>query len=87
MNDLIQTIQVLSDEELNIVNSYIDKLSFYENTVFDANGKTKIDTLVKSSFGSTMDEEHHATKLLHDKINESLLSYKERVSKINMMFQ
>jgi hypothetical protein len=34
MNELIQTIQVLDEEELEIINSYIDTLIFYENTVF-----------------------------------------------------
>lgn len=87
MNDLIQIIKVLNKEELKIINDYIDKLIFQENTVFDFNGKSRVDTSVRSSLGSTMNEEHEATKLLHNKINESLLTYKEEVSKINMMFQ
>lgn len=86
MEELIQIIKVLDEHELNIVNSYIDELNFENTTVFSKNGESKIDTSVRSSLGSTMDENNHATKLLHDKINESLLTYKERVSKINMMF-
>lgn len=87
MNDLIQVIKVLDEEELKIVNFYVDQLNFQENTVFDSNGSSKIDTSVRSSLGSSMNEEHDATKLLHTKINESLLVYKEIVSNINMMFQ
>lgn len=87
MNDLIQIIKVLDEEELKIINDYIDQLQFQENTVFDANGKVRIDTFVRSSLGSSMNEEHDATKLLHSKINKSLSVYKEEVSKINMMFQ
>jgi hypothetical protein len=34
-----------------------------------------------------MNEEHEATQLLHQRINESLLVYKEEVIKINEMFQ
>ena len=83
MNDLIQTIKVLNKEELKIINDYIDELTFQENTVFDSDGKTKIDTSVRSSLGTTMNEEHDATKLLHQKINESLLTYKEKVISIN----
>ena len=84
MNDLIQIIKVLDEEELKIINDYIDGLDFNQNTVFDSNGKIKIDTSVRSSLGSSMNEEHDATKLLHSKINESLLVYKEEVSKINI---
>ena len=87
MNDLIQTIKVLNEEELKIINDYVDSLIFQENTVFDSNGKSRIDTSVRSSLGATMNEEHIATKLLHQKINESLLTYKEKVILINDMFQ
>jgi len=87
MNELIQIIEILNQEELDIINSYIDELTFQENTVFDSNGKSRTDTSVRSSLGSSMNEEHLATKLLHDRINESLLVYKERVVPINSMFQ
>ena len=87
MNELIQIIKILNQEELNIVNTYIDELTFQENTVFDSNGKSRIDTSVRSSLGSSMNEDHQATKLLHDRINESLLDYKEKVIPINSMFQ
>ena len=87
MNDLIQTIKVLTEEELKIINEYIDELTFQENTVFDSNGKSRIDNSVRSSLGTTMNEEHDATQLLHQKINESLLTYKEKVILINNMFQ
>jgi hypothetical protein len=87
INDLIQNIKILNQEELDIINSYIDELTFQENTVFDSNGKNRVDNSVRSSLGATMDEDHQATKLLHDRINESLLVYKERVIPINSMFQ
>lgn len=87
MHDLIQIIKVLDEEELKIINSYVDQLEFNQNTVFNSNGETRIDISVRSSLGSSMDENHDATKLLHNKINESLLIYKEKISKINMMFE
>jgi hypothetical protein len=87
MNDLIQTIKILNEEELKTINDYVDDLTFQENTVFDSNGKSRTDTSVRSSLGSSMNEDHQATKLLHDRINESLLVYKERVIPINSMFQ
>lgn len=87
MNDLIQTIKILNEEELKIINDYVDTLVFQENTVFDSNGKSKIDISVRSSLGSTLNEDHGATQLLHQRINESLLVYKEKVIEINEMFQ
>jgi hypothetical protein len=87
MNELIQNIKILNEEELKIINDYVDTLIFQENTVFDSNGESRIDTSVRSSLGSTLNEEHIATKLLHDRINKSLLVYKERVIPINSMFQ
>jgi hypothetical protein len=87
MNELIQIVKILNEEELKIINDYVDTLIFQENTVFDSNGKSKTDTSVRSSLGSTLNEEHQATELLHQKINESLITYKEQVIKINEMFQ
>jgi hypothetical protein len=87
MNNLIQVIKVLDEHELKIVNSYVDELPFQQNTVFNSDGKLRTDTSVRSSFGSSMNEDHQATKLLHSRINESLLVYKERVIPINSMFQ
>ena len=87
MKELIQQIKILDKKELMEINSYIDELAFQENTVFDSNGKSRTDTSVRSSLGSSMNEDHQATKLLHDRINESLLVYKERVIPINSMFQ
>lgn len=87
MNELIQIIKVLDEKELEIINKYIDSLYFQENTVFDANGKTRIDTSVRSSLGATMNEDHEATQLLHQKINESLLVYRKKVIQINPIFE
>lgn len=87
MNELIKTIKILDENELKIINEYIDSLHFSQNTVFDPNGKSKIDISVRSSAGSTLNEEHEATKLFHQRINESLLIYKEQVIEINSMFQ
>jgi hypothetical protein len=87
MNDLIQMIKILDDEELKIINSYIDQLDFQQNRVLGIKGLNSIDSSIRSSFGSSMNEDHDATKLLHIRINESLLVYKEIVSNINIMFQ
>lgn len=87
MNDLIQTIKVLNEEELKVINEYIDLLHFKEVTIFDSNGKVKFDTSIRSNLGSTMNENHKVTQILHEKINESLITYKEILSKINPIFE
>ena len=87
MNDLIQTIKVLTEEELKIINDYVDELTFQETLIFNSGGEMKVDTSVRSSLGATMNEEQDATQLLHQKINESLLTYRENVTKINQIFQ
>ena len=73
MNDLIQIIKVLDDKQLKIINNYVDTLILSENSVFDTEGKYKIDTSVRSSLGSYMNEEHEVTKLLHEKRKASYL--------------
>ena len=37
MNDLIQIIKFLDDDQLNIINNYVDTLTFEPNQVFSAN--------------------------------------------------
>lgn len=87
MNDLIKVIKVIDDENLKVVNDYVDTLSFNETTVFGSDNKPRIDTSVRSSLGSHMDENHEVTKLLHDKINESLIEYRNQVIAINPIFE
>ena len=87
MNDLIQIIKVLDDKQLKIINNYVDTLILSENSVFDTEGKCKIDTSVRSSLGSYMNEEHEVTKLLHEKINETLLIYREKLIQISPVYQ
>jgi hypothetical protein len=87
MNDLIKTIKVINEEESKIINEYLDSLYFQKTTVFDSAGKSRIDTSIRSSLGATMDENHKATQILHQRINESLLTYKEEITKINSIFE
>ena len=55
MLDLIQTIQILTKEEVSDLNNYVDSLEFKKNTVFgedSSNGRTNID--LRSSTGCTL---------------------------------
>lgn len=86
MEELIQQIKILDEVELKKINNHLDGLSLFQNLVFDSQGKSKVDTSVRSSFGCVLDETKEITKILHERINESLLVYKSRVSSFNDIF-
>lgn len=86
MEELIQQIKILDEVELKKINDHLDGLSFSQNLVFDSQGRSKVDTSVRSSVGCTLDETKEITKILHERINESLLVYKSRVSSFNDIF-
>ena len=69
MKEFIQEIPVLNTSELRKINKYIDTLNFEPNTVFDANGTAREDPRIRSSTGTSMDENNPATK---EEINEFL---------------
>ena len=79
MKEFIQEIKVLDDKDLKIINDYIDTLDFAVNTVFNTNGTVREDTSIRSSTGTAMNENDVATKLLHEKINNALIKYKNRL--------
>lgn len=79
MKEFIQEIKVLDDKDLKIINDYINTLDFAVNTVFNTNGTVREDTSIRSSTGTAMNENNVATKLLHEKINNALIKYKNRL--------
>ena len=79
MKEFIQEIKVLDNKDLKIINDYIDTLDFATNTVFNTNGTVREDTSIRSSTGTAMNENDVATKLLHEKINNALIKYKNRL--------
>ena len=81
MKNFIQDIHVLDDEQLKIVNEYIDTLTFKVNTIFDADGNERQDTSVRSSTGSVMSDGDFATQILHEGMNTALLEYRDRLFK------
>ena len=85
MNELIQVIKILEKEEVEEVNKYVDTLNFQECTVF-GKGNRQDKSSVRTSTGTTLNENHSATINFHNKINEGLLEYKRRVEKIHRNF-
>ena len=64
MNNFIQDIRVLDDEQLKIVNEYIDTLTFKANTIFDADGTKGKNSVVHT--GSVMSDGDFVTQILHE---------------------
>ena len=84
MENFIQDIRVLDDEQLKIVNEYIDTLTFKANTIFDADGRERQDTSVRSSTGTVMVDGDFATQVLHGGMNTALLEYRDRLFKYDI---
>ena len=76
MNDFIQPIEILTPEELKIVNEHIDTLDFHPSTVFGPDGKERVSP-IRSSLGTGLTDGHQATNILHNKFNDGLIKYKE----------
>jgi len=76
MNDFIQPIEILTPEELRIVNEHIDTLNFQPNKVFGKDGEERVSPL-RSSLGTLLTDDHQATNILHNKFNDGLNRYKE----------
>tara|TARA_X000000368_G_scaffold354827_1_gene296411 strand:- start:303 stop:899 length:597 start_codon:yes stop_codon:yes gene_type:complete len=86
VNDLIQIVKVLNDDDLKIINDHIDNLFFSECRVFDKHGNQVVDTSIRSSLGATLIDKNDITILLHKKINDALVVYRENISKISSKF-
>ena len=87
MEELIQVIKILNLKEVKQINKYIDTLDFNDNTVFGrGTEKSKTRKEIRSSTGSTMNEESPETILLHEAMNAGLVEYKKKCQKIHINY-
>ena len=87
MNDLIQIIKLIDIEQVNEMNNFIDTLSLAPNTVFgEGENECNVDTSIRTSTGTYLDNNHPITQKFHSKMNEGLEEYKRRVEKIHSSF-
>tara|TARA_B100000963_G_scaffold149105_1_gene130012 strand:- start:60 stop:653 length:594 start_codon:yes stop_codon:yes gene_type:complete len=87
MNDLIQIIKLIDIEQVNEINNFIDTLSLAPNTVFgEGENECNVDTSIRTSLGTSLDNNHPITQKFHSKMNEGLNEYKRRVEKIHSNF-
>ena len=86
MNELIQIIKILEPDEVNELNKHIDSLNFNRNSVFGEKGDTSVVDSIRTSTGTSLDDNHEITQKFHTKINKGLDEYKRRVEKIHYNF-
>ena len=86
MNELIQIIKILEPDEVNELNKHIDSLNFNRNSVFGEKGDTSVVDSIRTSTGTSLDDNHEITQKFHAKINKGLDEYKRRVEKIHYNF-
>ena len=87
MNDLIQLIKLIEPEEVDELNRYVDTLNFNQNSVFGVKGeKSILDSSIRTSTGTSLDESHEITMKFHQSMNKALDEYKRRVEKIHYNF-
>ena len=91
MSNLIQTIQVLTPEEVKFVNSEIDKKEFQVSMIgFSDDGtgvlNPRVDPDIRSSSVTYLKDDEEVTKVMHEGINNSLLEYRQRLMEIHPTF-
>ena len=89
MYDLIQTIQVLTPEEVKFVNAELDKKDFIVSSIGFNDGETgepRVDSNIRSSSGCYLLDYEEAATVMHKGMNKALLEYRERLLKIHPIF-
>ena len=81
MKQFIQNLPVLDSSELKIINKYIDTLDFEPTTVFGNKKEGQVINNIRSSTGACMKDNVAATVLLHEKLNDALLVYRNNLLK------
>ena len=86
MDDLIQVIKILNSSEIEQVNQYIDNLEFRGCNVFTKNSKKPKVEKIRTSTGTSLNDDCAITQLIHKAINKGLEEYKMKIQKIHHIF-
>ena len=89
MNELIQVVQVLTPDEVLLVNEELDKKEFIVSSIGFVDGETgepRIDSDIRSSSGCYLLDDEKAAQIMHKGMNNALLEYRERLIKIHPTF-
>ena len=89
MNELIQVVQVLTPDEVLLVNQEIDKKEFTVSSIGFEDGETgepRVDSNIRSSSGCFLLDDEKAAQIMHKGMNNALLKYRERLMEIHPTF-
>ena len=78
--DLIQVVDVLTQEQVDVVIASITNEDYEPATVFGTEGKTIVDTSVRSNRRFCVPETHLAATIMHEGVNAALLTYRDRLT-------
>ena len=82
MGELIQTIDCLSEAELDQVFRAMNGIEWEKSTVFGLEGPV-INHDIRSNMRSCLDDQHEAALIMHRAMNAALLEYKEQITHIH----
>ena len=89
MNELIQVVQVLSPDEVLLVNEELDKKEFIVSSIGFVDGETgepRVDSDIRSSSGCYLLDDEKAAQIIHKGMNNALLEYRKRLMEIHPTF-
>ena len=89
MNELIQVVQVLTPDEVLLVNEELDKKEFIVSSIGFVDGETgepRVDSDVRSSSGCYLLDDEKAAQIIHKGMNNALLEYRKRLMNIHPTF-
>ena len=89
MNELIQVVQVLTPDEVLLVNEELDKKEFIVSSIGFVDGETgepRVDSDVRSSSGCYLLDDEKAAQIIHKGMNNALLEYRKRLMSIHPTF-
>ena len=77
--DLIQVVDVLTQEQVDAVIASITNEDYEPATVFGTEGTTIVDKKVRSNKRFCVPETHTASKIMHEAVNAALLTYRDNL--------
>ena len=89
MNELIQVVQVLTPDEVLLVNEELDKKEFIVSSIGFVDGETgepRVDSDIRSSSGCYLLDDEKAAQIIHKGMNNALLEYRKRLMEIHPTF-
>ena len=86
MNELIQIVDILTTDEVEKLNTFVDTLEFQPNDVISYGDDGIINKDFRSSSGVILDDEHPLIIDFHTKLNEGLNQYKNRLINLHDTF-